>query len=247
MGKGGVGKSLITLLFAYRAQEAGQEPIILQLDSQYNVESYAKQLGISHLKIETIDWQKAGKLYRNIIDNTPLKNLDELIEHLTPELVQMIGLLEFLSDHPDSSIYIDFPPNAQSLQLLQLPQATDNLLYKIVTMKNQIKKLVTGKDIMVDTVKELKEKFEKSLVYLKTAEYYILSLPEAVPIFEGLKMKETLLAWGIPSTNIKTIFNRVRKNTCHIRTKFANEAEKYIKKYQPDFVFHERADIKDLF
>lgn len=124
-------------------------------------------------------------------------------------------ILEFIEDSSYDRVIFDTAPTGHTLKLLELPDMLDSWLGRILTLRQRLGGMMAGLRSMMgggdqedNTWKMLqstKEKIRAARIELSdpdTTQFVVVTIAEAMAVFETQRLLGSLNAWHIPATNI---------------------------------------------
>jgi arsenite-transporting ATPase len=207
-GKGGVGKTVISVATAYKFASEGYKTLLLTTDPaahigevlEQNITDHIQKVkGIDNLWSVIVDQEKATVEYKQrIIEESKSKYSEDMMVAIKEELEspcteEMAAFDKFMayveSDDYDFVIF-DTAPTGHTLRLLELPFDYNDQVSLMVTtnQKSQEAKSVTQK------------RFDKVIARMKNPEQSIFSFvvyPESTPVIEAYRAMLDLKEAGI--------------------------------------------------
>lgn len=154
LGKGGVGKSTLAVETAFCLKSLGSV-VCIGLDQQHN---HRDIIEIEHYDIPYVCLSpKVTQFVEYVLENTPMKAFKESAPIIASDFISVLNLAEVYSEVINKYQYIvvDFPPNHSGLKMLQFPGILDNMIYKALTLKERIRKMVKGSSDVLDKIEYL--------------------------------------------------------------------------------------------
>lgn len=207
-GKGGVGKTVISVITAYKFASEGYKTLLLTTDlashigevlEQKITDKIQKVEGVDNLWSVMVDQEKASEEYKQrIIEEAKSKYSEDMIIAIKEELEspcteEMAAFEKFISyvesDDYDFVVF-DTAPTGHTLRLLELPfDYSDQVSLMVTTnQKSQEAKSVTQK------------RFDQVIARMKNPEQSIFSFvvyPESTPVIEAYRAMLDLKEAGI--------------------------------------------------
>lgn len=184
IGKGGVGKSTCSSIFATSAVEKGEKTLLDSMDPAHNLHDiFQMKLKSTPKKVKDnfylreSDIDELSKKYIKSIENQ-LKgvyhyqqslNIDKYFSVLkyapgTEEYASLLALERCFNDDKFSSVYIDTPPTALTLKTLALASVN---LHWIDSLMDMRKKIIDKKNTISHIRKENLETLDEDPVYIR--------------------------------------------------------------------------------
>jgi arsenite-transporting ATPase len=219
-GKGGVGKTVISVATAYKFASEGYKTLLLTTDpashigevlEQHINDKIQKVEGVANLWSVIVDQEKATEEYKQrIIEESKSKYSEDMMIAIKEELEspcteEMAAFDKFMayveSDDYDFVVF-DTAPTGHTLRLLELPfDYSDQVSLMVTTsQKSQEAKSVTQK------------RFDKVIARMKNPEKSIFSFvvyPESTPVIEAYRAMLDLKEAGIQTQFV--VANQVLK------------------------------------
>ncbi|MHA1959746.1 MAG: ArsA family ATPase [Candidatus Thorarchaeota archaeon] len=124
-------------------------------------------------------------------------------------------MLEFLEDSSYDRVVFDTAPTGHTLKLLEVPDLLDSWLGKILTLRQRMSSMMAGLRAMMGggqddesswkMLQRTKEKIRAARVELSNPEltqFVVVTIPEAMAVFETQRLLGSLNTYSIPSSNI---------------------------------------------
>ena len=207
-GKGGVGKTVISVATAYKFASEGYKTLLLTTDpashigevlEQHITDKIQKVEGIANLWSVIVDQEKATIEYKQrIIEESKSKYSEDMMIAIKEELEspcteEMAAFDKFMgyveSDDYDFVIF-DTAPTGHTLRLLALP----------FDYSDQVSLMVTTNQKSQDAKSVTQKRFDKVIVRMKNPEQSIFSFvvyPESTPVIEAYRAMLDLKEAGI--------------------------------------------------
>ena len=236
-GKGGVGKTTMAAATAIRAADLGHNTLLVSTDPAHSVsDSLDQQIGgDDYIKVNNVDnlWaielstDKARSTYSEMISQQdPTGAFSELLgdgdaNSLSPpgtdETVAFIQLLEFIQNPEYDIVVFDTAPTGHTLKLLQLPELTQNWLFRLIKMRRRIGGLMSGFKSLIgggtdldeqdafDKLEELRDQVEIARTHLSNheeTEFVAVTIPTVMAIWETERLIRTLFEVAFPIKRI---------------------------------------------
>ncbi len=187
LGKGGVGKSTLAVALASILPKS----CVISIDQQQNHVDIIKK---NELNVEY------GTLHNEVTDNIMkiLKALGfngfkDVAPMIAQDFIVMTQLAYSIYDYRLSieNIVIDYPPNCNSINLLYMPNALESTVAKILTLRQRVKRLITGHDETMELLDEYQERLFFLGDVLRNADIYCLGIPTELGFIECEKAYQT--------------------------------------------------------
>lgn len=205
-GKGGVGKTVISVATAYKFAKEGYKTLLLTTDPASHIGEVLEQNitdkiqkieGVDNLWAVIVDQEKATEEYKQRIINESKEKYsedmmitikEELESPCTEEMAAFDKFMSYVESDEYNFVIFDTAPTGHTLRLLELPFDYSDQVSSMVTtsQKSQEAKSVTQK------------RFDKVIAKMKDASQSIFSFvvyPESTPVIEAyramLDLKET--------------------------------------------------------
>ncbi len=124
-------------------------------------------------------------------------------------------ILEFIEDSSYDRVIFDTAPTGHTLKLLELPDLLDSWLGKVLTLRQRLSSMMSGLRAMMggadqeetawQMLQSTKDKIRMARIELSdpdTTQFVVVSIAEAMSVFETQRLLGSLNAWHIPATNI---------------------------------------------
>ena len=124
-------------------------------------------------------------------------------------------ILEFIEDSSYDRVIFDTAPTGHTLKLLELPELLDSWLGKILTLRQRLGSMMSGLRSMMggaeqednawEMLQVTKEKIRAARIELSDSEvtqFVVVSIAEAMSVFETQRLLGSLNSWNIPATNL---------------------------------------------
>lgn len=187
VGKGGVGKSSVSVILCRNAILKGFNAAVLQLDSQRNAADIAKLAGVN-IPVLDPDVARAKKEIDEMTEGTFLDKYRDYMELFREDLDYTYALRLYLSEHEKTWdwMFIDMPPNCLTMRFLGLQFAADNFIVRMITGKNRIESLFGSRTS--DRIAEISSLGNKIL--FDKISTVVVTTPDIVSICEADKISE---------------------------------------------------------
>lgn len=194
MGKGGVGKTTLSVELAHACQEAGKKVCIVGLDQQHNAADVLRSRKYEIPYFGLYAWDRMSAMVQYIVDNTFMKQFKEYVPLVAPDFITLCALSELLVDHAGEydAIVIDFPPNHAGLSMLNAPDLLSTWAWKAYTVKGRVKRLLGKTDAVLDNAEYLWNTVKAFKAAIKGARMWAVTLPAELSVAESLKLVEFL-------------------------------------------------------
>lgn len=230
LGKGGVGKTTLSVVFANMIQD--KRVLVISLDQQNNhrdlIEHYNLDLDYRCLE------DKAMDDLRDVLVALGFGKYNELLDVIGRDFVLILQLAYFVYDERDKYdvIVVDFPPNTASINLFSIEDVTDSLFFKVLTIKNRIKRLLKGKDETLEKVEDMKRRLDTFGRLFKGGCNIIVGTPDFLGLLEAKKLLVTMRKYQINPSYI--VVNMISGDSplcriCHHR--FVSQ-DHYVKEFE---------------
>lgn len=207
-GKGGVGKTVISVATAYKFASQGYKTLLLTTDPashigevlEQNIDDQVRKVkGVDHLWSVIVDQEKATEEYkRRIIDESKAKYSEDMMTAIkeelespcTEEMAAFDKFMGYIESDEYEYVVFDTAPTGHTVRLLELPfDYSDQVGMMIATNeKSKEAKSVTQK------------RFEKVIARMKDPEKSVFSFvvyPESTPVIEAYRATLDLKKAGI--------------------------------------------------
>ncbi|MFW9918911.1 MAG: ArsA family ATPase [Candidatus Thorarchaeota archaeon] len=124
-------------------------------------------------------------------------------------------ILEFIEDSSYDRVIFDTAPTGHTLKLLELPDLLDSWLGKVLTLRQRLSSMMSGLRAMMgggdqeetawQMLQNTKDKIRMARIELSdpdTTQFVVVTIAEAMAVFETQRLLGSLNAWHIPATNI---------------------------------------------
>ncbi|MFH1365658.1 MAG: ArsA family ATPase [archaeon] len=258
-GKGGTGKTTCAAATALEAARQGKKVLIFSTDPVLSLsDSFGCEIGnkitnvaknIDALEIDTESVLKDFRAhYKDILqqildegtylDKEDILRFSEMPFPGLDEFMALTKIMDFL-DKEEYDLYIlDTAPSGHTIRLLALPDLMTkwvNVLIQMHAKKSYIMKKLMGRSVkdradqFLTKLQEDIKKVKETLMNKDKTQFVIMTIPEAMSIYEMKRFIETLQEYSIPISYI--IFNGVIPlNKCSFCRSKRKEQERYIKK-----------------
>ncbi len=263
LGKGGVGKTTLSLLYAFNKGKVA----VISLDKAHNLKDALQHFSkekFQNLHIEEVDIEEEIEKYlenkkkelENKFSFFSIYNLDLFFENLknAPGIEEEIYLyiiknrIEKLKKEDYDEIHFDMPPTALSLRILSLPQINLGFLNFLKDIRKKIyerRKIIykKEKDKVLEKLDVL-EKFYKSLdKFFKSSTIYLVLNLDALSFRETELILKKLKEFNFDWESIFLVFNKLKEDVSLSLIK--NLAQKYeckdlfsfIENYKDNIIF----------
>ncbi len=276
-GKGGVGKTTMAAATAVRAADLNFRTLLVSTDPAHSVsdsldqkiggETYVEVKNVTNLWAIELDTEDAMRTYSDMVtQQDPSGTISEFLggddpSALSPpgadETVAFIQLLEYIQNPEYDIVVFDTAPTGHTLKLLQLPEMTQNWLYRIIKMRRRLGGMMTGFKTLFggsstpneqeafDKLEELRDQVEIARVHLSNAketEFVAITIPNIMAIWETERLIRALFEVAFPISQI--YINQVQpENTecTYCKARYASQQENLqtIKELYSDFDLRE--------
>ncbi|WP_226021633.1 ArsA family ATPase [Halomicrobium salinisoli] len=146
------------------------------------------------------------------------------------EAAAMRLLLEYMDDERFERVVIDTAPTGHTLRLLELPEAMDSMLGKILMLKERLSGMMDGlgglfgdenADVDADAemrdLEAMREKIERLRDVLRDPEktdFRVVLVPEELSVVESERLLDRLDSFGIPAGTV--VVNRVLQDLADV-------------------------------
>lgn len=194
VGKGGVGKTTLAVELACEIKKKTDSVCIIGLDRQHNAADVLKEKNVQIDYHGLFQFDKIGEMAGFIIDNTFLKGYREFIPIVAPDFLTICALSECFHEFYGKYEYIviDFPPNHAALYMLNLPNVLNSIIYKALTLKGRIKKMVKGNDGVMDNIEHLEIIIKEFKTHLAEINFCPIMTPTSLSFLECKKLIDFL-------------------------------------------------------
>ncbi|MFW9909227.1 MAG: ArsA family ATPase [Candidatus Thorarchaeota archaeon] len=191
---------------------SGGDPVLIQgfdnlwgmeIDTEKGMKEFQKNLGEG---AAGPDLQMASSLLGDVSGMAPPGS---------DEAMAFGKILEFIEDSSYDRVIFDTAPTGHTLKLLELPDLLDSWLGKILTLRQRLGSMMSGFRAMLGGAQEeenawqvlqnTKEKIRAARIELSdpdTTQFVVVTIAEAMSVFETQRLLGSLNAWHIPATNI---------------------------------------------
>lgn len=124
-------------------------------------------------------------------------------------------ILEFIEDASYDRVVFDTAPTGHTLKLLELPELLDSWLGKMLTLRQRLSSMMSGLRAMMgggdqeetawQTLQVTKDKIRAARIELtdpETTQFVVVTIAEAMSVFETQRLLGSLNSWHISATNI---------------------------------------------
>lgn len=184
MGKGGVGKTTLSVAAAEAMQQRGVPSCNVMVDLQQNGQYLHDQYNLA-CTVVAADVRQAYEDITWLLEESPLTG----VAADAPEAVETVALMvEICRILPELAaeydfISVDFPPN-HALSILALPEYLNRRIVKAITLRQRIHKLLTGHDEYLETLKKVKEMVEGGRDVFNQMKGWPIALAEPLGMLE---------------------------------------------------------------
>jgi len=207
-GKGGVGKTVISVVTAYKFANEGYKTLLLTTDPaahigevlEQNITDHIQEVkGVENLWSVIVDQEKAAEEYKQrIIEESNSKYSEDMMVAIKEELEspcteEMAAFDKFMgyveSDDYDFVVF-DTAPTGHTLRLLELP----------FDYSDQVSLMVTTNQKSQDAKSVTQKRFDKVITRMKNPEQSIFAFvvyPESTPVIEAYRAMLDLKEAGI--------------------------------------------------
>lgn len=207
-GKGGVGKTVISVITAFKFAKEGYKTLLLTTDPASHIGEVLEQKitdkiqkveGVNNLWSVIVDQEKATEEYKlRILEDAKQKYSEDMLIAIKEELEspcteEMAAFDKFMSyvesDDYDYVIF-DTAPTGHTLRLLELP----------FDYSDQVSLMVTTNEKSLEAKSVTQKRFEKVIARMKNPEQSIFSFvvyPESTPVIEAYRAMLDLKSAGI--------------------------------------------------
>ena len=207
-GKGGVGKTVISVVTAYKFANEGYKTLLLTTDPaahigevlEQNITDHIQEVkGVENLWSVIVDQEKATEEYKQrIVEESNSKYSEDMMVAIKEELEspcteEMAAFDKFMgyveSDDYDFVVF-DTAPTGHTLRLLELP----------FDYSDQVSMMVTTNQKSQDAKSVTQKRFDKVIARMKNPEQSIFSFvvyPESTPVIEAYRAMLDLKEVGI--------------------------------------------------
>lgn len=261
-GKGGVGKTTMAATTAIHAADLGINTLLVStdpahsvsdsLDQQIGGEDYVQVKNVENLWAIELNTDQAMRTYSDMISQQdPTGAFTELFgdddpSSLSPpgadETVAFIQLLEFIQNPEFDMIVFDTAPTGHTLKLLQLPELTQNWLFRLVKMRRRIGGLMSGfkslfsggsdvdEEDAFDKMEELRSQVEVARTHLMNSEeteFVAVTIPTIMAIWETERLVRALFEVAFPIKQIYVNQVQPENKTCsYCMNRFNDQLDK---------------------
>lgn len=260
-GKGGVGKTTMASATAICAADRGFRTLLVSTDPAHSVSDSLDQRigGETHTEVQDVmnlwaielDTEDAIRTYSDVISQQdPSGTFSEFIggddlTSLSPpgadETVAFIQLLEFIQNPEYDIVVFDTAPTGHTLKLLQLPEMTQNWLFRLIKMRRRLGGMMAGFKTLFggnsgtseqeafDKLEELRDQVEIARVHLanaKETEFVAVTIPTIMAIWETERLIRALFEVAFPISQIFINQIQPRNPDCsYCSTRYASQNE----------------------
>lgn len=228
MGKGGVGKTTLAVETAMVLKNFGSV-VVVGIDQQHNhkdiIELGGYDVDYCMVQPEINEWVEF------CLEGLGLKAYKSTANYLTPDLIAMIHLAETLRRIKDKYDYVvvDFPPNHSGLNIIRYPDIMQNSVYKVITIRQRIKRMVTGQSELLDRIEYLHDIVREMKYYLLDANWIVIGIPSPLGLIESVKAFELLtelkfkvyrvvcnMVYPVPESDCELCFDIYNKHNIYL-------------------------------
>jgi arsenite-transporting ATPase len=238
-GKGGVGKTTCAAATALASARDGTATLVVSTDPAH---SLSDTLG-TEVPADPARIREDLPLYAAEIDpeatmgdgplgmDGDLGGLEQLLggEDANPLAGSMPGadeaaamrlLLQYMDDERFERVVVDTAPTGHTLRLLELPEAMDSMLGKLLTFKERMSGMLGGlgemfgddasEEEMERDLQALRERIERLRAVLRDparTDFRVVMVPEELSVLESERLLDRLDSFGVPAGTI--VVNRV--------------------------------------
>ncbi len=207
-GKGGVGKTVISVVTAYKFATEGYKTLLLTTDPaahigevlEQNITDHIQKVkGVENLWSVIVDQEKATEEYKQRIieESKPKYSKDmmvaikeELESPCTEEMAAFDKFMSYVESDDYDFVVFDTAPTGHTLRLLELP----------FDYSDQVSLMVTTNDKSQEAKSVTQKRFDKVIARMKNPEQSIFSFvvyPESTPVIEAYRAMLDLKEAGI--------------------------------------------------
>ena len=247
-GKGGVGKTTMAAATALASAMDGVATLVVSTDPAHSL-SDALEVDVAAdpelvhdeypLYGVEIDPDAAMEGSTLFDENAELGGLGDLAGALSPdgaedgpsmgsmpgadEAAAMQQLLRYLDDERFERVVVDTAPTGHTLRLLELPDAMDSLVGRVLSLRERMGDVMSGLSGMfgdgvengnaegeLDDLRTLRVRVERLRSALRDphrTDFRIVTVPEELSVIEANRLEERLDSFGIPVRTV--VVNRV--------------------------------------
>jgi arsenite-transporting ATPase len=207
-GKGGVGKTVISVITAFKFAREGYKTLLLTTDPASHIgevleqnitDKIQKVEGVENLWSVIVDQEKATEEYKQrIIEESKPKYSEDMMiaikEELespcTEEMAAFDKFMSYVESDDYDFVVFDTAPTGHTLRLLELP----------FDYSDQVSLMVTTNEKSQDAKSVTQKRFDKVIARMKNPEQSIFSFvvyPESTPVIEAYRAMLDLKDAGI--------------------------------------------------
>ena len=207
-GKGGVGKTVISVITAFKFAKEGYKTLLLTTDPASHIGEVLEQKitdkiqkveGVDNLWSVIVDQEKATEEYKHrILEDAKQKYSEDMLiaikEELespcTEEMAAFDKFMSYVESDDYDYVVFDTAPTGHTLRLLELP----------FDYSKQVSLMVTTNEKSLEAKSVTQKRFEKVIARMKNPEQSIFSFvvyPESTPVIEAYRAMLDLKSAGI--------------------------------------------------
>ncbi len=212
VGKGGVGKTVVSAATALHLARQGVRTLLVTTDPAAHTgrvlgceatDAPTPVPGQPNLFVARVDQEVAVREYRRRIldesrgrfDAATLAAMEEeLNSPCTEEMAAFERFLAYLTDDTYPVVVFDTAPTGHTLRLLSLPFSWEKQVEMMVAMRPGTQSYERTRERYRDAVAMLKDPALTALIFVV--------LPEKTPLLEALRARDDLAAAGIPTAGV---------------------------------------------
>ena len=250
-GKGGVGKTTMAAATALASARDGTATLAVSTDPAHSLSDVletdipaepGRVRDDAPLYAAEIDPEAAAGPFAGGAGSSGLGPLEGLLggdgeNPLSPssmpgadEAAAMQLLLEYMDDQRFDRVVVDTAPTGHTLRLLELPDAMDSMLGKLLALRERISGMADGFGGLfggevdegevergLNDLRTLSERVERLRAALRNparTDFRVVMIPEEMSVVESERLIERLDAFGIPAGTI--VVNRVAQDLADV-------------------------------
>jgi len=218
--------------------------ICVGLDQQQNHITVIKD---RRLKVDTLGLKtEITDNMTFILEGLGLGAYSKITPIVAHDFIIMLGLAELIYRIKDDYEYVilDMPPNHSALEMLDAPNVLESTVFKILTVKQRIKRMIKGHDETLERIEYLSKIATNLTEKLDNASFYPLGIPTRLGLLEVKKAIDLLIRKNFKIE--KVIINMVEnipKNECNYCYKRYFDSSRWIEKY---YTALEKLNLRDV-
>ncbi len=244
-GKGGVGKTTMAAATAIASGLSGVDTLVISTDPAHSLaDTFGKAIGPDPTRIDPdypvyaaeIDPDAAMAETGLFDEDGAIGGLSDLLGDAMPaeedidfdgtsmpgadEAAAVQQLLRYLDDDRFDRVIVDTAPTGHTLRLLELPDAMDSMVGRVLSIKDRLSGMMESVAAMFggeepdesdfEELRTLSDRIERLRGTLRDpsqTDFRIVMVPEAMSVLESRRLRARLQEFGIPVGTV--IVNRV--------------------------------------